>query len=459
MSYKKNTAIILILSLFAISNIIFLNFYSDVWWDSSVYIGMGKYIYSLGKSGLWEPSRPLVFPLILGLGWKLNIDAVYFARAVSVIFAVLAVFMTYKIGIRLFSKKTALLAAFFLAFSYNFLFFAPNMLTEIPSTFFALAAFYFFLENRFFLAGLFSGIAVMTRLFQAFALVGIGISFLFYFYKKPDFAKKVVYILSGFFVVVLPYFLLNHYMYSNILFPLTEQLRLVNTTGWIYYKGFEFYFIGLLKENFLIATILLIPFFYKRDWKFSALIMAPLVYLAIFSFIRHKEMRLLLVIFPYLYILASYCTLEIYKRVSSKRMAFGMFFILVILWMGMTLAALKQMLPSHHQKNNIGFSHFQLYLRNNHGNVMVTNPLYALYSDAKINNILYYFQQNLVTILNTDKDDINSVLYNECDIPCPPAEIDPLCPESRKSISNALSKFKIVYEKDADSCKYRIFER
>ena len=118
---KENTLIFIIILLFIFFNIIFLTYYNDVWWDSSVYIGMGKYIFSGGNAGLWESSRPLVLPTILGAGWSLGLDAVYFGRIVSIIFAILVVYMLYLIGANLFSKKIALLAAFFTAFSFNFL--------------------------------------------------------------------------------------------------------------------------------------------------------------------------------------------------------------------------------------------------------------------------------------------------------------------------------------------------
>src|SRR3989344_870220 len=179
MELKENTGIVIIILLFIGANIAFLNFYDNVWWDSSVYIGMGKHIYSSGNSGLWESSRPLVMPLILGLGWKLGIDPVLFGRTLSILFSAAAILMVYLIGLELFSKKTALLAAFFTAFSFNFLFFSPNILTEIPSTFFVLAAFYFFLENRFFLMGIFSGLAIMTRFFQIFTLIGLALVLFF----------------------------------------------------------------------------------------------------------------------------------------------------------------------------------------------------------------------------------------------------------------------------------------
>ena len=197
MSWQNKIGIVIIIAVFVCANLIFLNLYSDVWWDSSVYLGMGKYIFSSGNSGLWEESRPLIFPLILGLGYSLNLNMVYFGRVISIIFAVLVIFITYKIGTGLFSRKTGLLAAFFTAFSPTFLFFSPNILTEIPSTLFVLLAFYCFMNNRFFLMGAFSGMAVMTRLFQIFTLIGLYIVFFAYFLRKTGFKKKLFYVIIG----------------------------------------------------------------------------------------------------------------------------------------------------------------------------------------------------------------------------------------------------------------------
>jgi len=61
-----------ILIFFIISKILFLLYENNVWWDAAVYIGMGKYIFSLGDAGFWEASRPIVWPIILGFLWKIN---------------------------------------------------------------------------------------------------------------------------------------------------------------------------------------------------------------------------------------------------------------------------------------------------------------------------------------------------------------------------------------------------
>ena len=65
-----------ILGLSLIVRIIYLLINYPLWWDSYVYIGMGKYIFSGGKIGMWESFRPLIHPLILGVLWKLKLDVI-----------------------------------------------------------------------------------------------------------------------------------------------------------------------------------------------------------------------------------------------------------------------------------------------------------------------------------------------------------------------------------------------
>ena len=46
--------IYLILALALALQLIFLSQEHPIWWDSSVYLGMGHYMYSLGEQGIWE---------------------------------------------------------------------------------------------------------------------------------------------------------------------------------------------------------------------------------------------------------------------------------------------------------------------------------------------------------------------------------------------------------------------
>ena len=456
---KKHKIIYTIIILFLLIELYISFSYKDVWWDSSVYIGMGKYIYSNGKLGLWEESRPLVLPIILGLGWLVGFNAVYFGKTISIIFAVLTIFVTYKIGLKLFSKNIGILAAFFVAFSYTFLFFSQNILTEIPATLFTLLAFYFFITDRFFLTGFFSGLALMTRFFQIFALIGLCIVFLTYFSKKPNFLRKFSYIVLGASIFIVPYLLLNYYLYNDVILPFKVQAHLTKTTGWTQYREFGFYFTGLLKENFLIILLAATPFFFKKNYKFYVLLSIPLIYLLVLSFAKHKEMRFIIVIMPFLYLIMAYCILQIYNKISYKKFTFGLFFIVIILWLLTVFSSFKEDIASYElQKNNYGFIYFQDYLIENRGNLWITNPLYALYSNNRINGLIYFYSsKNLIKFVNENKDKVDIVLFNNCDIPCPPADLDPLCAESRKILYNALSNLKKIYDKEINNCRYQIF--
>ena len=456
---KDNIKICLIIIFFIITNLIFLSFYDDVWWDSSVYIGMGKYIYSLGNAGLWEESRPLILPFILGSGWKMGFDVVVFGRLVSILFSVLTIIIVYKIGMKMFSKNIGLVTAFFTAFSYTFMFFSPNMLTEIPSTFFVLLAFYYFLDNRFFMMGLFSGIAVMTRFFQVFTLIGIYIACFFYFFRKPNFYHRLFIILAGALVFILPYAALNHYLYNDIFLPIKAQSHLTKTTGWMLYREFGYYFTGLLKENFFLLLIPALPFFFRKDYRFYALASIPIIYLIIFSIVKHKEMRFMLVILPFLYLLTAYCIGQIYYRIKNKAAAREFFFAIALIWLLIAFSAFNSAIAYKINRNDEGLLDFQKYLKDNKVNSWITNPLYALNSDDKIGGLLYFHSSdNLIKFVEKNKNNVDVVLYNSCDIPCPPQELDSLCTKSRNALNGMLSNLKKIYEKEINSCKYQIFE-
>ena len=460
MMSKNNAGIISIIGLFLISNIVFLSYYDDVWWDSSVYIGMGKYIYSSGESGIWEESRPLVLPLILGAGWLIGLDIVYFGRIISLVFAILMIYVTYTIGTKLFSKKIALLAAFFTAFSYDFLFFSPNILTEIPSTLFVLLAFYYFLEKRFFLVGMFSGLALMTRLFQIFSLIGLGFVFIAYFCGKPGFARKLLSIILGASILILPYFLLNYYLYNDLLLPFQVQTHLTKTTGWMNYHELSFYITVLIKENFFLVFLLALPFYLKKNYRFFALMAIPLIYILIFSSVSHKEMRYMIVILPFLYLLTSYCIMNMYAKIRSRRLAFAGFSVMIIAWLMISLLSLADAAAYTSQRNDEGLQYFRDYLKNNEGNIWITNPLYALYSDEDIEGLLYFYSsENLIEFAGKNMDKVDIILFNSCDIPCPPEEMDSLCGESRKVLNKIMYNLEQIYEKEINSCKYKIFRK
>jgi len=454
--FLVHRGIIIIILLFIAANALFLNFYKDVWWDSSVYIGMGKYIFSSGSSGLWEESRPLLFPFLLGIGWKMGFDTVIFGRVISLAFAGLALFMIYLIGSRLFSRKIGLMAAFFLGFSFTFFFFSSNILTEIPSIFFMLLAFYFFIGNRFFLMGLFSGLAVITRFFQVFMVSGMILAFLFYFFNKKGFCKKLFYFAMGFSIPVIPLIFLNYHLYGDILTPIKVQMHLSRTTGLANYHEYWFYFAGLLKENFLLVFLIAIPFLFRKDYRFYALLLSPFAHLAVFSVVRQKEMRYALLAVPFLCLLLAYCLWQIYEKTKNKQIAVEIFSVMAVLFLLTGFISLKDSLSYQQQLNDEGLRHFQDYISDAKGKIWITNPIYALHSDSRIDGLLYYKSgSNLIRFLRENEAD--TVLFNNCDMECPPLGLDKECIESRQELTRKLLKMELIYDEKVNSCRYQVF--
>ena len=121
---------------------------SDLIWDASVYIGMGKYIYSSGKSGLWESSRPLIWPLIVGFFWKINLDYIFWAKFITVLLGIGCIVLVYIISKEIFDNRIGFYTALFFAMSPTFFLFGNIPLSDIPSTFFFIVGNIFFCSKK-----------------------------------------------------------------------------------------------------------------------------------------------------------------------------------------------------------------------------------------------------------------------------------------------------------------------
>src|SRR3989338_1546051 len=85
---------------------LFLNY--PLWWDSHVYIGMGKYIFSGGQLGIWEVFRPILYPLLLGLFWKFGFNPIIFGKIMDLLLSLICIYLVYKIAKEVFNEKVAL---------------------------------------------------------------------------------------------------------------------------------------------------------------------------------------------------------------------------------------------------------------------------------------------------------------------------------------------------------------
>ena len=293
------------------------HYYHLTIWDESVYIGIGKYLYSGGEVGLLEDIRPIGLPLILGLFWRLGFNILKTGEIISILFGTGSIIMTYLLGKKLYNKNTGMISAVLLAFSPVFFYFSSFALTSIPSLFFSLAAIYLFKEKKYFFSGLFCGITFLIRypqglLFASLVLLSI---------KNFKDVKKIV---LGFLCIVIPLLLYNLFMYGNFLQPFisasTHQSNEVNSVldSSILSKvhNFLYYFIELLKQNILsVFFFISILFYIKKKEKF---IIIPFLYLIYFTLINNKQTRFSIVFIPLIYIFSINYLLIKLKRFKTK---------------------------------------------------------------------------------------------------------------------------------------------
>ncbi len=457
MFIKNHKWIIIILAIFLFFKIITLQFYNSIWWDSSVYVGMAKYIYSSGSAGLWENSRPLVWPIILGFFWKLGLNIIFYGRLMEILFASMCIFLTYLIGTELYGKKSALLASAFLSVSSIFFFFSGIMLTEIVSTFFALAGVYYLIREKYFISGIFLGIAFMTRFLQMFVFFA---AFALVLYNK----KRIKHIMSlslGFLVPAAPYLVFNQVYYGNAIFPTLQQLFLSQNSGWQNYHSLSYYFIGLFRENFLYLLALPGAVFALRNHKNNSKSI-PVIFLAIFIFfnsIRQKELRFLIILLPYMHLLAAYfifCIAEKYGNALKE----------IIVALVILSAAFSAFNLVNMYRNELGKTNPYANLQDKYssinpaGEIWVSNPIISVKKDDKIGEMMYYpvFDRQKASELAKESKNADFIFMDSCDLACGPG--DYTCENDKlELIKNFRKVLNIAYSSKTKECEQYIFSK
>tara|TARA_Y100000310_G_scaffold317308_1_gene370048 strand:- start:1914 stop:3293 length:1380 start_codon:yes stop_codon:yes gene_type:complete len=455
MKLKNHKIFLLVFFVFFIVKLFSLFVAHDIWWDSSVYIGMGKYIYSFSEVGLWESSRPLVWPLILGFFWKIGIDVIFFGKLSMMLFSLGVLFLTYLIALDIFNKKVAIISSLFLVLSSTFFLFGNILHTEIPSTFFALLGFYLFMKKKYNFSGLFLGIAFMTRFFQVFIFIALSL-ILFYLFMKKKVPYKVLFYFSLFFLIpVVPYLILNYFLYNDIFYPFVLQAFMSKNTGWIFFQPFWFYFVNLVRENILVlfSVIGLLFVFKKPDFRKTSITVAFLFIFVPYTLVAHKEMRLLVPALPFLYILTSYGMLyfiNLFKKNGTLILSLLLFSFLILSTPNIKFNTYEDSLDQFY--DYIGTEKID-------DELWISNPAFITFSNERADKLIYFplYNSEKVDELILNIDDAKHILINTCDLlPCPPS--DTACNQKHDDFIDLLKEnFKLRLYDGHGSCEYYIF--
>ncbi|MBS3107510.1 glycosyltransferase family 39 protein [Candidatus Woesearchaeota archaeon] len=436
-----------ILAASLIARIILLFLPHPIWWDSAVYIGMAKYIYTFGREGIFESVRPLVWPLILGIFRATNI--IFVGRILEILFSLGIIFLTYKIADKLIDRETAVLSSIFIACSATFLFFSLKLYTEIPSTFFALLAIYFYLKNKYLISGIITAVAFQTKFPQGIIFIPLLFSIII---KNINLKEKINYLL-GFIVTICPLLIFNKIQYGSFTYTFIEAAAIVKDAGiWIFQQPWHYYLLGLLKENIFLLFALpgIIFMINRRKYLISAIFILFLIY---FSQMPHKEYRFFILFIPYICILAAY---GIKNTIKHKNLVLAL--VLIISLVSVSINFISESTEDFDRA-----SEYYRFLENKDikNRVLISDPTINLYL-KKNAELLYYpvFNSSLAKYwqLEIAKSNIDYIFINSCEggLICPPT--DPTCESEKIKLLKYLNRdYEKIYEKIQGRCEYIIF--
>lgn len=241
----KNTKLLLIMSAYAI----FLFFFINKYWispDEYLYVDLGRSIAESydGKICLHcldTAHTPLV-PFLISLGYHFfGIDSIIFYRSIPTIFAILSIFMFYKIAVIAFEKKEESFWAFaILLFFPGFFSFANKIYLDIPALFFGSLIIYFLLKReKYWKIGISLLLVFLTKdYFAAFFSVLILFVILVDSFKSQDkLVEKVKAAIYNCFFAFFSVFIAVILFITTMLLPYPRMLEnlLIEVLGPIYW--------------------------------------------------------------------------------------------------------------------------------------------------------------------------------------------------------------------------------
>ena len=455
---KKNAGlvcILLILLLFSLGGLQGMQKPHQAGWDEAVYIGMGKYLFSLGGSGLWEEIRPPMVPLLLGTLWKLRIDGVDGGKVLMLLFALGVIVLTYLLGKEIGNWGVGLAAAALVALTPLFVEQSARIMTETPSTFFALLAWYLYLQKKGLLwPGITIGLATLTRFPQGLLILVLGATVL----QMPgqERVRQAVLAGAGMMVVMVPFMLFNAAFYSSegenpvaaSLLPFTEGSR--HQASPFHPGSVLFYGKLLVQQNVLfIAALLGIVAAWNRNRKW--LMLAPFLLGLYFSLIPNKQERFILVIVPYVALLAAVGLFRAVRMVQRTRWRWPLTIVVI---MALGAAMLTPISRIYHQSQEAPDAPdprvpFFIKLGQGEGSILTTTPLPAAYTDRRFIPMYDNPARALETYRRFGRQ-AAEVLYHRGFYPCQ----DAACERAKQALDQEIRRDRLIEQQEFGGEQY-----
>ncbi len=419
---KDNKILAISITVFLSIKLLQIFSYNGVFWDESVYIGIGKYIFSNGEIGLYEPIRPLALPLITGLLWKFGLDVIIASKIIMLLFSSGALIMVYKITKNIFDKRTANLSVLLLAFTPLFFSYSSTILTEIPSLFFALAALYFIMKNKFVLSGIFASLSFLTKFPNLILIAVLFFYMLIYRRRLSDYVKFGL----SFLILIMPYFVANYFLTGSFFRPLLLASKHGANVAYAVKPALLslfYYIIMPIKDNILFLFVFLGLFFYfknglYKDKNKNLLTIFTLIYFLYFTYIPNKQLRFFLLFIPMFPIFASYGIINSFNFIRKIKISY--FRIISIAIISAFLLFSSLFIPykdykslSEHKFDSGKAEYYDFFNSYDADAILTTDPVPAAYADKKF--IPFYFfiydENNATYVYEKEKDDADAAIF------------------------------------------------
>lgn len=453
---KSNRAFLAFLSVFTLTqlSIVALTWENPLIWDSAVYAGMGKRLFSGWKYGIWELFRPLALPVVLGTLWKAGMPLQGVPRVLALTVSVTGLSAMYWMLKDIFDRKKALYSVLVLMTGFVFYRYSHYVLTGIPSSFLVLAAVYKAQKGRDIFSGFLTSTGFLTRFPAAMAAPGISL-FLFARELKEDLSIKALkaplkYSIA-FFATTIPYFAFNQYLYGSAVKPLIQGAAVPAMNPERYFYGI-FYLIEAVKSQplFLFAIPGVYLVLKERNWSYGAFLSAFVTLYGFFTVYSHKEPRFMLLFLPLMAVFAAKGLTEMEEKEFLSRKTFRS--VLTVVFAVILVSSFSISYSQNEWTNEYRVEWLE-EVGELEGTVGGNDPVVVLYGDFEFVPIR---PENLEDTYGDVKGEADYYAFNSCSWYCTPAIEN--C-ESRLSdfTAEVEERYDKRFSSQGHSCNYTIY--
>ena len=266
----------------------------------------------------------------------------------------------------------------------------------------------------------------------------------------------------GFAISISPYLILNFILYNHAFSPFLQQIFLSSNSGWSNYHSIPYYFTELFKENFLYLLFIpgLILLFKRKSLNKTLIAVTFLVSFIFFNSIKQKEMRFLIILLPYMYLLVSVLLLHFLSYFKNKSVKI-LFFMVVILSIILSVNTTYTSYKNEFNKNNQYAVLQNMLMQISHnGEIWVSNPVMTVSTSRKIGKLMYYpvFNEEKKNELINDFKSADFIFFDSCDLAC--KSHDTKCEDDKSELLGSFKQqLKTTYSSSIKNCQQFIFQK